>query len=175
MPVAPFLGATTDDKNLALDNAWDAALEGANTLPAAMRLLRSTADAFSSAGALKTQSSNGHLSTAFDPGLGALPAIVQVRVWTELLALYQECILWIMNPSPDWWGWDGSGGCVPTSFTYVARDTYQVVTVSLPQAAPNDDMVDGLMRNALVPVTERQSDYSSLRVPPYGWGGGAWI
>lgn len=174
--MAPFLEANTADKQAALDCAWELAPEGANTLVAQLRILEGQSRAFTTAGALKTQSSNGHFSTAFDPGTGALPAISQARMWRDLIDLYGQCAIWILNPSADWWGWNGSGGgCVPTQFTYVQRDTYQTITVPLPQAAPTDEMVDGLMRDALVPVTERQSNYSQLRVPPFGWGGGAWI
>ena len=154
-----FFALTTDDKRAALDDAWDVALATETALYAQRRLNEKSArtPTLLSGNVIQSSSSNGHAATAFTPGAGAPTPIEFARLWRELMTMFERAAIWYTQPV-------GLDGYVPTTFSYRARDTFALVTVNLPVAAPTDAQVDGLLRTWLVPVTEAQSDYNALRL-----------
>lgn len=146
-----FFSLTTEDKQSALEDAWDVTPDD-GSLRHALREFEKSSRASGAGGTVLQQSaSNGHMAAAFAPGLGAPAPVEYARVWRELINLFDEVTAWLKSPVVD------DGGTVPDAIE-----------------APTDEQVYNQMRGAndygpqLRKVTEARSDYRNLR------SGGVW-
>ena len=150
---------TTEDRQAALDDAWEQKTPSAITLYAQLRAFEKSArtPTLLSGVVIMSSGSNGHTGQAFSPGAGAPTPMDFARVWRELRNLCERAIVWLGQPV-------GLDNYVPATYSYRQRDTFALITVNLPVTNPTDEQIDGLMRQWLVPITEAQSDYNALRL-----------
>lgn len=155
MPNGRYFSPTTEDKQSALDDAWDAAPDADQTLRGQLRIFEKSARGFIADGPILSSSSNGHSATSMNPGDGAPAPVEDARLWRELINLFDEALLWLKT------GQTFCGSDPASSFTYYTRDMVLVKDV-LPIASPTDTQVDARMRDLLIKVTEVRGDYSGL-------------
>ncbi len=155
----PYLAASSYDKQSVLDSVWDScqpAQEGSDPVPLINQLRANESDARSGLQggmSVKASNTNGHSALAFDPATANLSPLAYARIFRDLIDLYGEAVVFMKRPP-----------CNITSFKYQQRVTYDLIEVTVPNATPNDEQIDGYMRNRLVPITESQSDFSLLIV-----------
>lgn len=157
MPNARYFSTTTEDKQSALDDAWEAAPDGDLTLRAELRKFERAARLLISDGPLQSSSSNGHSGSWMPPGDGAPAPVEDARVWRELINLYDSALLWLLT------GRFFDIDSADTSFVYYTREMVLTTDV-LPIASPTDIQIDAKMRDLLVKPTEYRGDYSGSLV-----------
>jgi hypothetical protein len=151
--IQPYQLATSEDKQSALDDAWESCAPLNLPLRQILRNNEKSSRATTPNGtSVKQAFSNGHSGMAHEPGTATLTPVAAQRLWRELIDLFDRGILYLNNPNPP----------VPT-YCYVGRD-YTRVTLTLPITNPTDAQVDGYMRDHLLPVSESQNDYGMARL-----------
>lgn len=157
MPNARYFSTTTEDKQSALDDAWDASPDGDLTLRAQLRKFEKSARLLISDGPLQSSSSNGHSASSMLPGDGAPTPVEDARLWRELINLFDSCLLWLKT------GKFFDNEPAESAFVYYTREM-DLVTDALPIDTPNDIQVDAKMRDLLIKPTEYRGDYSGSLV-----------
>lgn len=157
MPNARYFSTSAEDRQAALDDAWESAPDGDLALRAQLRIFEKNARLLISDGPLLSSSSNGHSSSSMLPGDGAPAPVEDARIWRELISLHDQALLWLKTGSLF------TGDAPETSFKYYTRD-FTLTTDALPIVSPTDIQIDAKMRDWLVPVTETRGDYSGCRV-----------
>lgn len=136
-----FFSINSEDKQSALEDAWDAAPDGDGTLRGQLRIFEKSAkQVIQGGGVVQSSSSNSHSSSDFAPGAGAPAAIEYARVWRELINLFDSSKAWLQNPP------------------------LNLVPAPIPIPNPTDEDIYAKMNDWLIPITERQSDYSNLKL-----------
>ncbi len=129
-----------------LDDAWDAAPQGANTLRDQLRAFEKTLSPLFNQGSLASVSKNSASQTYRGPGLGSYTTPQITKVWRDLINLYDHtlnrvnCLLNATikpNPLPTWWPADNT-----------------------------DNTLYGFMKYRLVECSEYSMDMTYLRLPP---------
>lgn len=136
-----------------LDNAWDAAVAGANTLRPQFRLFETAATNLFAGGSIGSVSKNSVSQSYRGPGLGSYTPVQIANTWRMLINLYDE-----EKHRTDWYY--NLFLQFPTNEQGIAFNTLYPTYKDDPDTA-----VYAFMQGRLIPVDEYQTDLTDLRLP----------
>lgn len=145
---------TTQFYQTCLDNAWDAAPDGANTLRQQFRVYEQQLTPLSASGSISSVSKNSTNQTYRGAGVGSYTNLQIMSVWRDLINLYDRAVIWANNLQAQ-----------AVSWFVKAWPNYGV------PGNDNDPTFYQLMKSKLIVVDEYQTDLTDLRIQPTAYGG----